>query len=158
MIRLIVALALATSTPVDPPLPTATVPAQRLAVGFLIVEPVGGLNGMPSAPEGLSGCDEFDFYRDQAGLPAVFNSIVWRESRCRNDVHNSCCWGYLSEFYRNHMADRQGRQIYADCGVTSVFDYYGNEALAKQKQVCVAKGLYDIRGLAPWRQTVRRHR
>jgi hypothetical protein len=152
---LLVAAGLLTPLP-----PTATVPAQlvsRIDVEHLAVEQFG-LDGMPFAPEGMDRCDEFDFYRDQAGLPVVFDRIVWRESKCRNDVHNSCCWGYLSEFYRVHMADRQGRAIYARCEVATVDDYYGDDPLAKQKQLCVAKGLYDIRGLAPWRQTVRRRR
>jgi hypothetical protein len=109
-----------------------------------------GINGLPFAPAGLSNCDEMTFYRVQAGLPARFDQIGWRESNCRNEdgVHTSCCWGYW-QMHRMHMGGRFGER----CGAWSVNDINSDTPIDKQRQACSAKLLYDMVGLSAWAAT-----
>lgn len=124
----------------DPPVTVAVAPP-----------PVPGLHGKPFAPADLSDCDEAQFYRVQFGLPARFDALTYRESRCRNDVHTSCCWGYVQLDVRLHLRDPRVAPGYADCGVGAISDVYGDNPLAKQKQMCAAAVLYSVVGFAPWR-------
>lgn len=123
-----------------------------------------GLRGMPFAPEGLSGCDEMNFYRVQAGLPDQFSDqprtgpksqwgYGWRESNCRNDVGNACCGGYLGLFISSHVSPMSAYRpfVLEHCESSRMGDVRGTSPLSKQKQMCVARVLYDISGLSPWR-------
>jgi hypothetical protein len=86
----------------------------------------------------------------QAGLPARFDQIGWRESNCRNEdgVHTSCCWGYW-QMHRMHMGGRFGER----CGAWSVNDINSDTPIDKQRQACSAKLLYDMVGLSAWAAT-----
>lgn len=105
------------------------------------------------APPGLSGCDEFRWYRQAFGLPAVFDGIAWRESNCRQElgVHTSCCWGWLQLNVAVHLADhRLGPRYRNNCGVYSRYDVDGPEPADKWRHVCAAAQLYEVEGLSPW--------
>lgn len=111
-----------------------------------------GIHDLPFAPEGLSNCDEMTFYRVQAGLPARFDALGWRESNCRQElgVHTSCCWGYLQLNISLHLRDHRLVDRYHDCGIFSRQDADGPEPIEKQRHMCAAKALYDLLGFQPW--------
>lgn len=122
-----------------------------------------GLRGLPFAPDGLDACAEMNFYRVQWNLPDQFSDYPrsgprsqqgygWRESKCRNDVTSGtgCCVGYLQIHTGNFTAPGYRSGI-AACEVSKRSDILGNAPLQKQKQMCVAKVLYDVSGLSPWR-------
>lgn len=115
-------------------------------------EQITGVHGLPFAPEGLSNCDEMSFYRQQAGLPARFDALGWRESNCRQElgVHTSCCWGYLQLNISLHLRDHRLVERYHDCGVFFRQDADGPEPIEKQRHMCAAKALYDLLGFQPW--------
>jgi hypothetical protein len=123
-----------------------------------------GIWGQPFAPEGLSDCDEMNFYRLQWGLPDQFSDqprsgsrsswgYGWRESNCRNeeDVRTYCCYGYWQLYFSQHMKDHRMGPRYAACGINEISDYNGDEPLDKQKQACAAAALYEVDGLSPWK-------
>lgn len=129
--------------PIVPPFESADRLGDFIPGPTLPPPPYPGLNGLPFAPEGLSACDELSFYRQQWGLPAIFDGMGWRESNCRNDVENSCChgWFQLHEKYWSHVPD---------CGVYNIYDLQGTEPIKKQRNACVAKHVYDISGCGAW--------
>lgn len=139
-------------------LPTGEVPAKRVDRERIRAEQVQaeqvGLNGLPFAPEGLTGCDEFDFYRQQFGLPQRFQGIAWRESNCRNEesVHTSCCWGVLQLSVTLHLRSGLADE-YAACGVDSRDDMDSDTPIEWQRSVCAAAALFHQEGYAPWAQT-----
>jgi hypothetical protein len=116
---------------------------------------VTGLNGLPFAPGGLSKCDEMKFYRQQAGLPDVFDSLGWRESNCRNEdsIRTFCCYGYWQNYISSHLSRYSAyrTRILDECKTDSADDINSDEPLDKQRQACVTKVVYDISGLSPWR-------
>jgi len=111
-----------------------------------------GLHGQPFAPEGLSDCDEMNFYRVQAGLPDRFAALGWRESNCRNEdqVKTYCCHGYWQMWTDLHLRDHRLAPLMADCEVTGPQDLNSDDPLEKQKQACAAKALFDVMGYQPW--------
>jgi len=104
------------------------------------------------APPGLSNCDEMHWYRVDAGLPARFDSLGWRESNCRNEegVHTFCCYGYWQMWTSLHMKDSRLAPRMRACGVSSRYDLDSDTPGDKKRQACAAKALYDLEGLAPW--------
>lgn len=114
--------------------------------------PSVGLFGLPFAPEGITDCEEMEFYRVQAGLPDRFQSLGYRESNCRNEagVRTFCCYGYWQLYFTMHFADSQGWWAYVACEIDEVSDYNGDEPLDKQKQACAAKGIFDVVGYSAW--------
>lgn len=142
--------------------------AERLAPPAPPPVAEAGLNGLPFAPDGLDLCAEMNFYRVQAGLPDRFSDQPrtpavafrdqgwgWRESGCHNDVGNSCCVGYWGLGTGNFTAPGYRDRIRNDCHISVRSDIKGTAPLAKQKQACMAKVLYDVwqaGGSAnPWR-------
>lgn len=111
-----------------------------------------GIFDLPFAPEGLSDCDEFDYYRTQFGLPERFNALAWRESNCRNedDVKTWCCHGYLQLYISLQIRDYRITDRYHLCGVWSSDDVNSDTPLDKQRQVCAAAVLYDVVGYSAW--------
>lgn len=124
-----------------------------------------GLYGLPLAPEGLSGCDEMNFYRLQWGLPERFSDqprvpavsfgrqgLGWRESNCRNEVISStgCCGGYWQLYINMFARDHRMRSKLADCDVRVLADVVGTEPYDKQRNACVAKSLYEVQGIQAW--------
>lgn len=111
-----------------------------------------GLWCLPFAPEGLSDCDEMEYYRLQFGLPDRFQSLGFRESNCRNEegVRTYCCFGYWQMYFTSHYSDHQGRPIYEGCEVDEISDYNGDEPLDKQKQACTVAGYFAHWGYQPW--------
>lgn len=107
----------------------------------------------PRAPAFDDPCAEMSFYRQQAGLPEQFDAIGYRESRCRNDVtsRTGCCFGWLQLYLASHLRSPGYRDGVAACGVTQVADIRGNSDAQKRAQMCVAKVLYDVSGMSPWR-------
>lgn len=108
----------------------------------------------PKSPGGLSGCDEMSWYRQQAGLPDVFDSIGFRESRCQNDARPSlpaasCCRGWWAIHRSNIRAPGYAAGA-AACGITSESDYYGTSRDQKRASACFARVLYDVSGMTPW--------
>jgi len=141
------------SVPVD-----ASVTAERgTAVQVEPTLPPPVVETAPSqyAPPGLNNCDEMHFYRVQAGLPARFDQLGWRESNCRNEegVHTSCCWGYWQLNVALHLRDGRIGPKYRACGVHSRSDVDGDNPGDKWRQACAAKALYSVVGLSAWAAT-----
>lgn len=111
-----------------------------------------GLWDQPFAPEGLSDCDEFRFYRIQWGLPARFDSLAWRESNCRNEdgVRTFCCHGYLQLYISLQIKDHRITDRYHECGVYSANDINSDNPLEKQKHLCAAAVLFSVVGYDAW--------
>lgn len=111
-----------------------------------------GLWGLPFAPEGLSDCDEFNFYRVQWGLPDRFSKLAWRESNCRNEdgVRTYCCYGYLQLYVSIQIKDHRVVDKYHACGVYSSDDINSDTPLEKQKHLCAAAALYSVVGFSAW--------
>lgn len=108
----------------------------------------------PKSPGGLNGCDEMSWYRRQAGLPDVFDSIGFRESRCQNDARPSlpaasCCRGWWAIHRSNIRAPGYAAGA-AACGITTELDYYGVSPEQKRASACFARVLYDVSGMTPW--------
>lgn len=131
----------------------ATLASLRGATRMNNAHTVGGLNGRGFAPDGLTGCDEMRFYREQWGLPADFDRIGWRESNCKNYVtsRTGCCVGYLQLHYIN-WRDHRTIDGLAACDATWE-NVRGDTPEAKQRQMCAAKVLFDVVGYQPWRLT-----
>ena|SRR6187399_2104963 len=127
--------------------PDTLAPAERLDPPAAPAPAFTGINGLPLAPDGLSGCDEMMFYANQFGLPARFEGIGWRESNCRNEdgVHTSCCWGYW-QMHRMHFP-------MPACGINSYQDMNSSNPWEKQKSACATAQLYNAVGLSPWSAT-----
>lgn len=104
------------------------------------------------APEGLSGCDEMNWYRVNAGLPEVFDHLGFRESRCDNSVGNACCHGWWANFLTSHLSSQSAYRdrIINECGVTRASDIRGLSPQQKWAQACVTFVVYSISGLSPW--------
>ena len=109
----------------------------------------------PVTPEGLDNCAEARWYADQAGLPASFDRIIWRESNCRQEteVRTSCCVGWLQLNADLHVRDHRLRDAYAACNVFGNTDVDGPEAHEKRQQMCAAAALYGLLGTQPWKAT-----
>lgn len=103
-------------------------------------------------PAGLSNCDEMHWYRVNAGLPAVFDRLGWRESNCRNEdgVHTGCCVGFWMLWVSLHLRDAGLAARYHECGVYSRYDVNSDTPGDKRRQACATKALYDQEGLSPW--------
>lgn len=100
-------------------------------------------------------CDEMHWYRANAGLPARFDGIGWRESNCRNEdgVHTSCCYGWWQLNVGLHLRDHRLAGRYHDCGVYSYTDVNSDTPGDKRRQACAAKALYDVVGISAWSAT-----
>lgn len=107
------------------------------------------------APEGLSNCQEMSWYRQRAGLPARFDAIGYRESRCtnRDDVRTSCCHGYWQLSIAVHLRDHRLADDYHRCGVWSYADVNSDTPADKLRQACAAKALFDTVGWSAWAAT-----
>lgn len=105
----------------------------------------------PPAPQFADDCAEARYYRVAAGLPEVFDALIRRESNCTNTPisRTGCCVGALQLhqiIFRDHrMLDRL-----AACGATWA-NVRGDDVGSWQRQMCAAKALYDVMGMAPWR-------
>lgn len=132
-----------------------TLDSLRRAVRMGNAHTVTGVGGRGFAPDGLTGCDEMRFYREQWGLPAEFDRIGWRESNCRQElgVHTSCCWGWLQLSLALHLRDHRLVEPYHACGIFAREDADGPEPIEKQRHMCAVKVLYDLLGYQPWRLT-----
>lgn len=106
----------------------------------------------PPSPPALTGCAEMEFLRAEVGLPSAMDAIGWRESNCRNDVtsRTGCCVGYFQIHTGNFTAPGYRAGI-AACGVDERSDILGNSIEQKRANACVAKVLYDVSGMSPWR-------
>lgn len=107
-----------------------------------------------SGPVGLTGCDLMQWHRIDVGLPAYFDRIVYRESRCTADpsVRTYCCVGPLQLYVSLHLRDHRLAPRYAECGVRSERDVDGpGEDVARH--YCAAKALYDVVGDDAWALT-----
>jgi hypothetical protein len=109
----------------------------------------------PGPPAGLSDCDEMNWYRANAGLPAAFARIGWRESNCRNEdgVRTFCCYGYWQLNVGVHLRDHRIGPKYRACGVDSYTDVNSDTPDDKRRQACAAKALYDVVGMSAWSAT-----
>ena len=123
-------------------------PAERSGVQFTASEPPPSIY----APEGLSDCDEMNWYREAVGLPDAFGGIGWRESNCRNEeaVKTWCCHGWWQLWVELHLQDHRLAPRYAECGITSHHDVNSDTPEDKLRQACGAKALYDVNGTTPW--------
>lgn len=105
-------------------------------------------------PNNLTGCAEMEWYRAYVGLPVLFNSLGWRESNCRNDVRTFCCFGYWQEYISLWLSAKSSyrERLINECHISGVASIFGLSNSQKLAQACAAKVVYDISGLAPWRQ------
>lgn len=113
----------------------------------------------------LDKCAEMETYRVAAGLPARFGAsghhqrwtrsdgLGWRESKCGNNEisQTGCCVGYW-QIGKVVFNDWRVHPRAVACGATWS-NIRGETVGAKTRQACVAKALYDIVGLSPWRPT-----
>ncbi len=133
------------------PITWATMTAPR---AVRLDPPANGLNGQPYAPTGLDNCQEMRFYRVQAGLPAQFDAIGWRESRCTNadNVRTWCCYGYWQNYITSHLSTQSAYRngIINLCHVTGYTDINSDVPIDKQRQACVTAIVYNISGYTPW--------
>ena len=100
---------------INPALPALDGPAEVTITALRIDPPEqtttttlpSGLWDLPYAPDGLSNCDEMNWYRVQWGLPDRFAALGWRESNCRNEdsVRTFCCHGYWQLYVSLHLSD-----------------------------------------------------
>lgn len=144
----------------------ATTPVDVPAVGGAPAQPTTPRVSGQYAPDGLSGCEEMNWYRINAGLPERFgdgghhqvwtrsDGFGWRESKCQNNAlsSNGCCGGYWQEYITSHLSGQsqyRGR-IIDECGVNSMSDIRGETPQQKWAQACVTKIVYDISGESPW--------
>jgi len=138
---------------------TATEQAERGGQIQTIVPPPDVVaTGLPPtifAPEGLDDCDEMTWYRIDAGLPATFDRIGWRESNCRNEdgVKTGCCHGYWQMWTTLHMKDHRLAPKMTACGVATFNDLNSDTPEDKKRQACAAKALYDTVGDSAWSAT-----
>lgn len=104
-------------------------------------------------PEDLTGCDLMQWHRINVGLPAYFDRIVYRESRCTADpsVRTYCCVGPLQLYVSLHLRDHRLAPRYHACGVKSERDVDGPDDVARH--YCAAKALYDVVGDDAWALT-----
>jgi hypothetical protein len=104
------------------------------------------------APPGLDNCAEMHWYRVDAGLPARFDALGWRESNCRNEdgVRTGCCYGYWQLWPALHMKDHRTASGYARCGVDSAQDINSDTPEDKKRQACAAKAVFDVVGYSAW--------
>jgi hypothetical protein len=112
-----------------------------------------GILGLPFASPSLSGCEEMSFYRQQFGLPEVFDWLGQRESGCRNEasVRTWCCYGYWQNFIYSHLrSPGYAKTIRETCQVNSADDIDSSSPIEKQRSACVTAVLYAVSGLAPW--------
>lgn len=105
-----------------------------------------------TTPTFANDCDEMHWYRVNAGLPARFDSLGWRESNCRNEegVHTGCCWGWWQLNVGLHLRDHRLAGRYHDCGVWSRTDVDSDTPQDKARQACAAKALFDVVGYSAW--------
>jgi len=131
---------------------TAPAIATRPAVRVMVFDQQTETLPPPSsvAPAGLTACDEMRWYRQAAGLPPVFDTLGYRESRCRNGVRTWCCYGYWQLWVTLHLSDRRTAAGYAACGVTSAADVDSDTPADKRRQACATRVLYDVVGLSAW--------
>lgn len=108
--------------------------------------------GTPTTPTFPNDCAEMSWYRQQAGLPPVFDQLGWRESNCRNEdaVRTWCCYGWWQLYFNLHWSDPRMRPKMIACGVDSPDDYNSDNPDDKRRQACVAKALYDTVGIGAW--------
>lgn len=104
----------------------------------------------PPTPTFASDCAEMSWYRQQAGLPEVFDTIGYRESRCRNDVRTWCCYGWYQNYVASHLRSPGYAAGLRECGIDEVSDVYGLSDSQKRKQACMTAVLYRVSGLSPW--------
>lgn len=121
-----------------------TVPARRLDQMYI------GPTGLPFAPDGLTDCQEAQFYRIQVGLPSVFDRLAFAESNCRNDVNSFCCYGIWQLYVSLHLRDHRLSDRYHTCGIYSIDDVFGDNPRDKQRNACGAKAVYDVMGATAW--------
>jgi hypothetical protein len=108
-----------------------------------------------TVPTFASDCDEMHYYRAAVGLPARFDGIGYRESRCINSesVHTSCCWGWWQLNVALHLRDSRLVDDYHACGVYSRSDVDSDTPGDKRRQACAAKALFDTVGYSAWAAT-----
>lgn len=104
-------------------------------------------------PGDLTGCDLMQWHRTNVGLPAYFDRIVYRESRCTADpsVRTSCCVGPLQLYVSLHLKDHRLAPKYHACGVRSERDVDGPDDIARH--YCAAKALWSVVGDDAWAAT-----
>lgn len=129
---------------------TATAPAVRIDPPDQASTPT-----TTEVPHFENDCVEMAYYRQAAGLPAHFDQIGYRESRCRNEdsVHTSCCYGWFQLNVSLHLRDHRLVGPYHACGVYSYADVNSDTQDDKQRQACAAKALYSVVGYSAWRTT-----
>lgn len=124
----------------------ATAPAVRLEppTAIEVTEPA------PSPPTFADDCDEMAWYRQGAGLPARFDALGQRESRCTNTPisRTSCCVGFW-QLHKVIWSDHRMRARLAACGATWA-NVRGDDVGSKRRQACAAKALFDVDGYSPW--------
>jgi hypothetical protein len=108
----------------------------------------------PSEPTFASLCEEMSWYRQQAGLPEVFDRIGVRESGCQNDAKPTSVtarryrgWWSVGVMHIYNVVYGPGA---AACGIDHESDYYGTSPSQKRASACFAKVLYDNSGMQPW--------
>jgi hypothetical protein len=104
----------------------------------------------PTTTIPLEPCDELRWYRTAAGLPARFDAIGYRESRCGNTAisRTGCCVGWWQIHWVNFDDHRTIDGLQA-CDATWT-NIRGDTPEAKTRQACAAKVLYDIVAYQPW--------
>ena len=86
-----------------------------------------------------SKCPQWESTANYFGLPAQFDAIMYRESRCNPDVtsNTGCCKGLL-QIHRIHLPK-------PECDA-----YTESDLFDPSKNLCVASVIYKRSGMSPW--------
>lgn len=118
-------------------------------------KPPSGVNGLPFAPDGLSLCDEMMFYARQFGITDILGEhdtyrVGFGESSCKNYVKTWCCYGHWQLYVTLHLKDHRLGPRYAECGISSIADVFGDTPIQKQRNACGARAVLDVQGPNAW--------
>jgi hypothetical protein len=127
-------------------LPTASAPANRIDLDKVKAE-----QGYP--PEGLTDCQQMEWFRVNVGLPVRFWALGNRESGkgvCDNNAISKtyCCVGWW-QLHKIIFTDHRMIGRLEACGATWL-NVRGDSLEAKKRQACATKALFDVAGYSPW--------
>lgn len=122
----------------DPP--PSTAPTSLPVIDDLPQEPA-----LPEDP-----CANAQALRVDVGLPARFDALAYRESRCQNNVRTYCCYGIYQIYWSLITRDHRMQESIAACGASTLSDIYGETPQKRRANTCVAKALFDVSGYGAW--------
>lgn len=110
------------------------------------------IDDIPQPQETLPAdlCANAQALRVSQGLPARFDALAYRESRCQNNVRTYCCYGIYQIYWSLITRDHRMQESIAACGASTLSDIYGETPEKRRANTCVAKALFDVSGYGAW--------